>query len=347
MKRKVALITGITGQDGSYLAELLLDKGYEVNGIIRRSSSFNTGRVDHIYKYNDPIFKLHYGDLTDSLVLDNLMKKIVPDEIYHLGAQSHVKVSFELPDYTAQVDAIGTLRLLESMKNHAPHAKFYNAATSELYGQVKDAPQNESTEFNPRSPYGVAKLYSYWTCKVYRDAYNLYICNGILFNHESERRGHTFVTKKITEGLANWYLKNEPIYLGNLDAKRDWGYAKDYVYGMYLMMQMPYPDDYVLATNESHSIREFINEAITYLPNYSPDQFKWVGEGKNEKLIFLMNNESVIEVAEKYFRPAEVDALQGDYFKAKCALGWEPTIRFHELVKIMMQNDLEKIPKMI
>jgi len=336
---KLALITGITGQDGSYLAELLLEKGYNVHGIIRRSSSFNTGRIDHIY--NNPNLKLHYGDLTDSLSLDNLVKQIMPDEIYHLGAQSHVKVSFELPEYTAQVDAIGTLRLLESVKNHCPNARLYNAATSELYGEVKEIPQNENTPFNPRSPYGVAKMYSYWICKNYRDAYNIFVCNGILFNHESERRGLTFVTRKITRELATWLKTGETIYLGNLDAKRDWGYAKDYVYGMYLMLQMPAPDDYVLATNESHSIREFINEAVKYLPEKK--EFEWVRTEENEKMIEKNTGKVVIEVSPKYFRPTEVDILQGDYSKAKQILGWEPKIKFHELVKIMMENDLNEL----
>lgn len=336
---KRALITGITGQDGSYLAELLLEKEYEVHGIIRRSSSFNTGRIDHIY--NNPKLKLHYGDLTDSLSLDNLVKQIMPDEIYHLGAQSHVKVSFELPEYTAQVDAIGTLRLLESVKNHCPNARLYNAATSELYGEVKEIPQNENTPFNPRSPYGVAKMYSYWICKNYRDAYNIFVCNGILFNHESERRGLTFVTRKITRELATWLKTGETIYLGNLDAKRDWGYAKDYVYGMYLMLQMPIPDDYVLATNESHSIREFINEAVKYLPEKK--EFEWIGTEENEKMIEKNTGKVVIEVSSKYFRPTEVDILQGDYSKAKQVLGWEPKIKFHELVKIMMENDLNEL----
>ena len=269
------------------------------------------------------------------------MKQITPDEIYHLGAQSHVKVSFEIPEYTAQIDGIGTLRLLESMKNHCPNAKFYNAATSELFGKVQEIPQSEKTPFNPRSPYGIAKLYSYWICKNYRESYGLFVSNGILFNHESERRGFTFVTRKITDGLAKWIHNGNPIYLGNLDAKRDWGYAKDYIEGMYLMLQQPAPDDFVLATGESYSIREFIEEAIKYLPNKN---FEWIGSGVNEKMIEKNTGKVVIAVSEKYFRPSEVDFLQGNPNKAKEILGWEPKVKFHELIKIMMENDLKMNP---
>ena len=258
---KKALITGITGQDGSYLAELLLEKEYEVHGIIRRSSSFNTQRIDHIF---DKIH-LHFGDITDSLSVDQILQKIKPDEIYHLGAQSHVKVSFDVPGYTAQTDAVGTLNMLEAMKKHCPNSKFYNATTSELFGQVKETPQKETTPFHPRSPYGVAKLYSFWICKNYRESYNMFTVNGLLFNHESERRGHTFVTKKITEGLNKYIKTGIPFYLGNLNAKRDWGYAPDFVEGMWMMLQQNTPDDYVLATNQTHSIREFIQECINYL----------------------------------------------------------------------------------
>lgn len=326
---KKALITGITGQDGSFLAELLLSKNYEIHGIIRRSSSFNTKRIDHIY---DKI-NLHYGDVTDSLNLDNLISTIRPDEIYHLGAQSHVKVSFELPEYTAQVDAVGTLRLLEAMRKHCPKSKFYNAVTSEMFGEVQEIPQKETTPFYPRSPYGVAKVYSYWACKNYRESYNLFICNGILFNHESERRGDTFVTQKIVKGLVDIVNgKKEKIYLGNLYSKRDWGYAPEYVKGMWQMLQQENADDYILATNETHSIKDFINKCCDYLEiNY-----KWDGEGINEKLIDLKKNKIIVEVSEKYFRPAEVDILIGDYSKAKDKLGWDPKIKINELVKIMI-----------
>ena len=267
-RKKIALITGVTGQDGSYLAELLLNKGYEVHGIIRRSSSFNTGRINHIY--NNPNLKLHYGDMSDSLSLDNIIFKTKPDEIYNLAAQSHVHVSFSIPEYTGQVDALGTLKLLEAMKKHTPNCKFYNATTSELFGLVQEIPQKETTPFYPRSPYGVAKLYSYWICKNYKESYNLFISNGILFNHESKRRGETFVTRKITTTLSNIQksIQNNEEYntlkLGNLDSKRDWGYAPDYVEGMWLMLQQDKPDDFILATNETHSIREFIKETDKY-----------------------------------------------------------------------------------
>lgn len=338
MKR--ALITGITGQDGSYLAELLLNKGYEVHGIIRRSSSFNTGRIDHIFDK----LQLHYGDLTDSLSVDSIINKIKPDEIYNLAAQSHVQVSFEIPEYTGNVDALGTLKLIEAIRKHCPKAKIYNATTSELYGLVQETPQTEKTPFYPRSPYGVAKLYSFWICKNYREAHNLFISNGILFNHESERRGETFVTRKITLALSeieNSLENNQkitPLKLGNLDSKRDWGYAPDYVYGMWLMLQQDKPDDFVLATNETHSIREFIQEAI-YHTNM---RLIWTGEGVNEKGVDEITGQTIIEINPKYFRPAEVDLLLGDYTKAKTILGWEPKVKFEELVKIMMKHDLEK-----
>lgn len=330
MKKK-ALITGITGQDGSYLAELLLSKDYEVHGIIRRSSSFNTGRIEHIY---DKI-KLHYGDVTDSLNIDTLISTIKPDEIYHLGAQSHVKVSFELPEYTGQVDALGTLRLLEAIRKHTPNCKFYNAVTSEMFGKVQEIPQKETTPFYPRSPYGVAKVYSYWICKNYRESYNLFICNGILFNHESERRGDTFVTQKIVKGLIDVVKgQKEKIYLGNLYSKRDWGYAPEYVEGMWRMLQQENPDDYILATNETHTIKEFIEECCK---NLNID-YEWIGDGINEKLINKTTGKNIIEINEKYFRPTEVDLLIGDYTKAKEKLGWEPKIRMKELVKIMVDN---------
>lgn len=342
LKIKKALITGITGQDGSYLAELLLDKGYEVHGIIRRSSSFNTKRINHIYNNQNLI--LHYGDLTDSLSVDNIMFNVNPDEIYHLAAQSHVKVSFEIPKYTGEVDALGTLYLLEAMKKHSPNAKFYNAATSELYGKVQETPQKETTPFYPRSPYGVAKLYSYWICKNYRESYDLFVCNGILFNHESERRGRTFVTRKITTTLSDIQQKIiegkefDTLKLGNLDAKRDWGYAPDYVYGMWLMLQQDKPDDYVLATNDTHSIRDFIKETN----KHTIFDIVWEGKGLNEKGIDKNTGKIIIEIDHKYFRPTEVDLLIGDYSKAKKNLGWEPKTNFSELIKIIIEHDLKK-----
>jgi len=340
-RKKIALITGVTGQDGSYLAELLLNKGYEVHGIIRRSSSFNTGRINHIY--NNPNLKLHYGDMSDSLSLDNIIFKTKPDEIYNLAAQSHVHVSFSIPEYTGQVDALGTLKLLEAMKKHTPNCKFYNATTSELFGLVQEIPQKETTPFYPRSPYGVAKLYSYWICKNYKESYNLFISNGILFNHESKRRGETFVTRKITTTLSNIQksIQNNEEYntlkLGNLDSKRDWGYAPDYVEGMWLMLQQDKPDDFILATNETHSIREFIKET----DKYTMFNIEWFGEGLDEKGIDKKTGKIIIEIDPKYFRPAEVDILIGDYSKAKNILGWEPKVKFKELVEIIMKFDLK------
>jgi len=333
---KKALITGITGQDGSHLAELLLEKGYEVHGIIRRSSSFNTGRIDHIY----PHLKLYYGDVTDSLSIEHIIQKVNPDEIYNLAAQSHVAVSFELPEYTGQVDALGVLRLLETVKNYAPHTKIYQASTSELFGKVQEVPQKETTPFYPRSPYGVAKLYAFWICKNYRESYNMFIANGILFNHEGERRGETFVTRKITKGLCEWIKTKTPVRLGNLNAKRDWGYAKDYVEAMYLMLQQDYPDDFVISTGEAHSNREFVEEACKYIDV----DIEWIGEGINEIGIDKRSgNEIVIQVDQKYFRPSEVDLLLGDPTKAKEILGWEAKTKFKDLVKLMMEHDLKKI----
>lgn len=332
MKKKIGLILGITGQDGSYLAELLLEKGYEVHGIIRRSSSFNTGRIDHIY----PQLKLHYGDTTDTLSLEHIIQKVKPDEIYNLAAQSHVQVSFELPEYTGQVDALGVLRLLEIVKNNYPDTKIYQASTSELYGKVQEIPQKETTPFYPRSPYGVAKQYAFWICKNYREAYNLFVSNGILFNHEGERRGETFVTKKITKGLSNWYKTGTPFKMGNLDAKRDWGYAKDYVYGMWLILQQNKPDDFVLATGECHTVREFIEEACKYVEV----DILWLHSGVNEIGIDKKSGKVIVEIDPKYFRPTEVDLLLGDPTKAKEVLGWEPKVKFKELVKIMMEYDL-------
>lgn len=330
---KKALITGITGQDGSYLAELLLDKGYEVHGIIRRSSTFNTNRLDHIYSK----LHLHYGDMTDTLSLEHIIQRVQPDEIYNLAAQSHVQVSFELPEYTGQVDALGVLRLLETVKNYAPHTKIYQASTSELFGEVEEVPQTEKTPFHPRSPYGIAKQYAFWIARNYREGYNLFISNGILFNHESERRGETFVTKKITKGLVNWKNTGEPIKIGNFDAKRDWGYAKDFVYGMYLMLQQDKPDDFILSTGEYHSVREFIEESCKYINV----DLEWRGCDINEIGIDKKTGKIVVEFDPKYLRPTEVQELLGDSTKAKTILGWEPKVKFKELVKIMMEDDLK------
>lgn len=339
---KKALITGITGQDGSYLAELLLEKGYEVHGLIRRASTFNTSRIDHLFQ--DPHTKgkrfiLHYGDLTDSSNLSRLIESVQPDEIYNLGAQSHVRVSFDMPEFTADVDGIGTLRLLDAIKEGKVKTKFYQASSSEMYGKVMEVPQTEKTPFHPRSPYAVAKVFAYWITKNYREAYGLYAVNGILFNHESPRRGKTFVTKKITRGLARIKLGiDKKMYLGNLDAKRDWGHAKDYVYGMWLALQQDKPDDYVLATGETHTVREFVNEAAKCLDI----DLVWKGKGVNEKGIDKKTGNTIIEVDSVYFRPAEVDLLIGDASKARRKLGWKPQIAFKELVKIMCEYDLEE-----
>ena len=322
-KTKKALITGITGQDGSYLAELLLEKGYEVHGIIRRSSSFNTGRIEHLYQdfhVNDARVFLHYGDLADSSALSRLLEKIQPDEIYNLAAQSHVRVSFDIPEYTADVVALGTIRILDAIKETEIKTKFYQASTSELYGKVVETPQTEKTPFYPRSPYACAKLYSYWITINYRESYDMYACNGILFNHESPRRGETFVTKKITHAIARILKKEQDkLYLGNLDAKRDWGYAKDYVEAMWLMLQQDKAEDYVIATGETHSVREFLDEA-----------FGLVG----------LDWKKYVEIDPRYYRPAEVDLLLGNHAKAKEKLGWKPKTTFKELVKIMLEYDL-------
>jgi len=340
---KVALISGITGQDGSYLTELLLKKGYIVHGIIRRSSSFNTFRIDHLY--NDPEILnkrmfLHYGDLTDSSNLNRVIEKTNPDEIYNLGAQSHVQVSFEVPEYCAEVDGIGTLRFLDAIKETGIKTKFYQASTSELFGLVREVPQTEKTAFYPRSPYGVAKLYAYWICVNYREAYHLFACNGILFNHESERRGKTFVTRKFTVAASKILLGiQEKLTIGNLDAKRDWGYAPEFVDGMWRMLQVPEPDDYVLATNETHTVREFIEETFKVLG----EEITWKGSGINEKGILKSSGKEVVMIDPRYFRPTEVDLLIGDYSKARKKLGWEPKVTFKELVKIMTQADFEKI----
>lgn len=337
---KIALITGITGQDGSYLAEFLLNKGYEVHGVIRRASSFNTQRLDKIYKdphIPDNNLHLHYGDITDTLSIDQIMQEVKPDEIYHLGAQSHVRVSFDVPGYTCQTDAFGTLNMLEAMRKHAPNAKFYNAATSELFGKVLEIPQKETTPFNPRSPYGVAKLYAYHIVKNYRESYNLFAVNGILFNHESERRGSTFVTKKITEGLIKYLKTGQPFYLGNVYAKRDWGYAPDFIEGMYLMLQQETPEDFVLATGETHTIKEFIDECLKYYPDCT---FWWSQDDQGRDILWDVHEDKlVIGIDEKYYRPAEVDLLLGDATKAKQRLNWEPRVTFKELVKRMMENE--------
>jgi len=345
--KKVALITGITGQDGSYLAELLLSKGYEVHGIKRRSSLFNTERIDHIYQdlhESDLKFILHYGDLTDSTNLIRIVQEVQPDEIYNLAAQSHVKVSFETPEYTANADAIGALRLLEAIRilKLEKKTKFYQASTSELYGLVQEVPQKETTPFYPRSPYGVAKLYAYWITKNYREAYGIFTCNGILFNHESPVRGETFVTRKITRAAAKISLGlQDKLYLGNIDAERDWGHAKDYVEGMWLMMQHHTPDDYVLSTNVKVSVRSFVDMAFGELGI----KINWQGTGVDEKGIDAKTGKVIVEVDPKYFRPAEVDLLVGDYSKAKKELGWEPKTPLSELVKEMVKSDLERFKK--
>jgi len=346
---KRALITGITGQDGSYLAEFLLSKGYEVHGLIRRSSTFNTQRIDHIYlDPHDPNAKLflHYGDLTDQSTLTNIIWNIRPDEIYNLGAQSHVRVSFDLPEYTGDVDALGTTRLLEAIRRSGIKAKFYQASSSEMFG-ASPPPQNEDTPFCPRSPYAVAKIYSYFMTVNYREAYNIFACNGILFNHESPRRGETFVTRKITRALANILSgRQKVLYLGNLNAKRDWGYAPEYVKVMWIMLQQDEPDDYVVGTGESHSVREFTEKSF----EYAGIELEWIGQGTQEVGLihsteykwrdFVKPGDIVIKIDRKYFRPTEVEYLQADITKAKKRLNWEPRVKFEELVKIMVDYDL-------
>ena len=325
-----ALISGITGQDGSYLAELLLEKGYEVHGIIRRASSFNTGRIDHIFDK----LHLHYGDLTDSLNIVSIIKEVEPDEIYNLGAQSHVKVSFEEPEYTAQTDALGTLRILEAVRllGMTDRVRIYQASTSELYGLVQETPQKETTPFYPRSPYGVAKLYGYWIVKNYRESYGMHASSGILFNHESPRRGETFVTRKITRGLSRISTGlQDCLYLGNLNARRDWGHAEDYVEAMWLMLQQEKPDDYVIATGEEYSVKDFVEASAEYFGM----KIEWQGEGLDEVGIDRFTKKVVIRVSDKYFRPAEVETLWGDPTKAKEVLGWEPKHTFKSLVEDM------------
>lgn len=349
-KEKVAIITGITGQDGSFLAEFLLEKGYKVHGIVRRSSSFNMGRIEDLYCDDSATemeqkgkIQLHYGDLTDSTNLIRLIREIQPDEIYNLAAMSHVKVSFEVPEYTADADGIGTLRLLEAVRflGLEKTTRIYQASTSELFGKVQEVPQSETTPFYPRSPYGVAKLYAFWITKNYREAYNMFAVNGILFNHESERRGETFVTRKITLAVAR-ILKGtqDRLLLGNLDARRDWGYAKDYVECMWLILQAPEPEDFVIATGEMHTVREFTTLAF----KEAGVDIEWKGEGINEKGIDRASGKVLVEVDQKYFRPAEVEQLLGDPTKAKTKLHWNPTkTSFPELVKIMMKHDLELV----
>ena len=343
MEKRRALITGITGQDGAYLAELLLNKGYEVHGIKRRASSFNTQRIDHIYE--DPHdtgarFFLHYGDLTDSTNLIRIVQEVQPNEIYNLAAQSHVQVSFETPEYTANTDALGTLRLLEAIRilGLQESARFYQASTSELYGKVQETPQKETTPFYPRSPYAVAKLYAYWITVNYREAYNMYACNGILFNHESPRRGETFVTRKITRAAARIALGlQKTLYLGNLNAKRDWGHAKDYVEGMWLMLQQDKPQDYVLATGITTTVRSFCEKTFSA----AGIELKWEGEDENEVGYRTDNGEAVIKVDPRYYRPTEVDLLLGDPAKAKSELGWEPRYSLEDMVSEMVQADLD------
>jgi GDPmannose 4,6-dehydratase len=338
---KKALITGITGQDGSYLAELLLAKGYEVHGVVRRTSNFNTQRIDHIYQdphSNHHNLHLHYGDLSDTSVISNVVESISPDEIYNLAAQSHVKVSFELPEYTGNVVGLGTLRMLEAIRRFNPKIKFYQASSSEMFGKVVETPQTETTPFHPRSPYGVAKVYAHWITVNYRESYDLFACSGILFNHESPRRGKTFVTRKVTRGLARIKLGlDETLYLGNLDAKRDWGFAGDYVEAMYLMLQQERADDYVIATGQTHSAREFVEKAALHFGF----TIEWQGTGLDEVGIDKHTGKELIKIDAKYFRPAEVDLLLGSSEKAKKELNWQPKTTFDRLITMMCESDLK------
>ena len=349
-KQKIALITGITGQDGSFLAEFLLDKGYEVHGIIRRSSSFNTGRIEHLYfdewvrdMKRRRLINLHYGDMTDSSSLIRIIQELQPDEIYNLAAQSHVKVSFEVPEYTADTDAVGTLRLLEAVRmlGLGGKTRIYQASTSELFGKVQEIPQRETTPFYPRSPYGCAKLYGFWITKNYRESYGIYAVNGILFNHESERRGETFVTRKITLAVARIAAGlQDKLYLGNLNARRDWGYARDYVECMWLMLQQDRPDDFVIATGDDHSVRDFTDLAF----RRAGITLRWEGEGVDEKGIDIATGRVLVEVDPKYFRPCEVEQLLGDPTKARTVLGWNPRkTTFEQLVNIMVDHDMAMI----
>ncbi|MBR3958561.1 MAG: GDP-mannose 4,6-dehydratase [Bacteroidales bacterium] len=347
---KKALITGITGQDGSFLAEYLLDKGYEVHGLLRRSSSFNTGRIEHLYldewvrdMHKKRLVDLHYADMTDSSSLIRILQEVQPDEIYNLAAQSHVKVSFDVPEYTAEVDAVGCLRLLEAVRilNMVDRCRIYQASTSELYGKVQEIPQTETTPFYPRSPYGVAKQYGFWIVKNYRESYGMYAVNGILFNHESERRGENFVTRKISLAAARIACGiQDCLYLGNLDARRDWGYAKDYIECMWLMLQQPEPEDYVIATGENHSVREFVQLAF----HYAGIELRWEGHGIEEKGIDSRSGRTLVAVDPRFFRPAEVEQLLGDPTKARTRLGWNPQkTSFQDLVRIMVEHDMKKV----
>ncbi|PCI93006.1 GDP-mannose 4,6-dehydratase [Candidatus Aerophobetes bacterium] len=344
---KVALIFGITGQDGKYLSELLLEKGYEVHGVKRRSSSFNTKRIDHLYKDSherEVKFFLHYGDITDSSSVSSILRKVQPDEVYNLAAQSNVRLSFDLPLYTAEVDALGTLRILDAMLDQGLHktAKFYQASTSELYGKVLEIPQSEKTQFNPRSPYAIAKLYGFWITKQYREAYGFFACNGILFNHESEVRGETFITRKVTRAAARIKLKmQECLYLGNLDSKRDWGHARDYVEAMYLMLQQEEPDDYVVATGETHTVREFVERSFLELGM----KIEWRGEGLNEEGVDADTGDVLVRIDPRYFRATEVDLLLGDPTKAREKLGWVTKVDFQELISLMVKHDYREARK--
>lgn len=343
---KKALITGITGQDGSYLAEFLLEKGYdEVHGIVRRGSTFNTQRIEHLYpqyrRKEEKLF-LHYGDMADSSNLNRILERTQPDEIYNLAAQSHVKISFLVPEYTAETDALGTLRLLDAIKDLGISPRFYQASTSELYGKVREIPQSEKTPFYPRSPYGVAKLYAYWIVINYREAYNLFACNGILFNHESPRRGENFVSRKITLGAARIKQGTQDVLtLGNLNAKRDWGYAGDYIEAMWLMLQQNEPDDFVIASGETHTVREFVEKVFNYLDM----EIQWEGSGIEEKGIDRKTGKTLVVLAPKFFRPTEVDILLGNTTKAKELLKWEPKVSFDELVELMIKSDLKKVAR--
>jgi GDPmannose 4,6-dehydratase len=341
MAEKTALITGVTGQDGALLAELLLNKGYRVHGVKRRSSLFNTERVDHLYEdphANDPKFVLHYGDMTDSTNIIRIVQEVQPDEVYNLAAQSHVQVSFETAEYTANADAIGTLRLLEAIRilNLGDRTRFYQASTSEMFGMVREIPQTEQTPFYPRSPYGAAKLYAHWITVNYREAYDFFACSGILFNHESPIRGETFVTRKIARAAVKIVQgRQDTLYLGNLDAQRDWGYAGDFVEAMWLMLQQPEPDDYVIATGESHSVREFAERAFGILGI----ELEWRGSGKDEVGVNSATGTTVVGIDPRYFRPTEVDLLKGDASKARAELGWEPKVKFDELVSMMVEAE--------
>jgi len=338
---KKALITGITGQDGSYLTELLLEKGYEVHGLVRRASSFNTRRIDHLLEDShvaDARLRTHYGDLIDSSNLNRVLETVAPDEIYNLGGQSHVHISFQIPEYTAEANGVGTLRLLDAIKETRLRTRFYQASSSELFGKADEIPQTEKTPFHPRSPYACAKLYAFWTTVNYREAYNLYACNGILFNHESPRRGEIFVTRKVSRAVARIAKgAQDRLFIGNLHARRDWGFAKDFVEAMWLMLQQDAPDDYVIATNETRTVRELCEMAFSHVGI----ELVWRGKGIDEKGYDRKTNRLLVEVDPKYFRPTEVDVLQGDYSKARQKLGWRPRVTFNEVVRMMVQHDLE------